>query len=163
MTIFCNKHALLEQCIAFFDRLSDIDVFCESVATVSIELALRRLGRKFRRLEKEPVTWGLGNRLLFCALRAPWRARQTLRSRHATQWMRYVAPVTAAVVAATTYLRISPRRSLARDRSKHPGRARGARRQVGSVGLRQCTGRRMPAQTSRPGYRGSTSHLHRSP
>ena len=39
MKIFCNKHALLEQCIAFFDRLSDIDVFCDSMVTVSIKTA----------------------------------------------------------------------------------------------------------------------------
>ena len=151
MTIFCAKHALLEQCIAFFDRLSDIDVFCESVATVSIEFHIRRSGRKFRRLEKEPVTWVLGNRLLLCALRA---------SRWALRGGSSEADVLATRRAGA---RISPRRSLARDRSKHPGRARGARRQVGSVGLRQCTGHRMPAQTSRQGYRGSTSHLRRSP
>ena len=52
MKIFCNKHALLEQCIAFFDRLSDIDVFCESVATVSIELAHQVIRQKVQKARK---------------------------------------------------------------------------------------------------------------
>ena len=52
MMIFCTKLALLEQCIAFFDRLSDIDVFCESVATVSIELAHRTIRQKVHKTRK---------------------------------------------------------------------------------------------------------------
>jgi len=52
MTIFCAKHALLKQCIAFFDRLSDIDVFCESVATVSIEFAHQAIRQKVQKTRK---------------------------------------------------------------------------------------------------------------
>ena len=37
MTIFCIKHSFLKQCIAFFDRLCDIGVFCDSGVTVSIK------------------------------------------------------------------------------------------------------------------------------
>ena len=39
MKIFCTKHAFLEQCIGFFDRLCDIGVFCDSRVTISIKLA----------------------------------------------------------------------------------------------------------------------------
>lgn len=123
---------------------------------IHLNLPIKQLDEKFRKLTKEPVTWCLGNRLLLCALRAPqWTlAADALRGGYSE------ADVLATRRAGA---RISPRRSLARDRSKHPGRARESRRQVGSVGLRQCTGRRMPAQTSRPGYQGSTSHLRRNP
>jgi len=52
MTIFCNKLALLEQCITLFDRLSDIGVFCESVATVSIEFAHQTIRQKIQKTRK---------------------------------------------------------------------------------------------------------------
>jgi len=52
MKIFCTKHAFLEQCIAFFDRLSDIDVFYESVATVSIEFAHQTIRQKVQKTRK---------------------------------------------------------------------------------------------------------------
>ena len=40
MTIFCIKHSFLKQCIAFFDRLCDIGVFCDSRVTISIKTTL---------------------------------------------------------------------------------------------------------------------------
>ena len=43
MKIFCTKHAFLEQCIAFFDRLCDIGVFCESVIVGPIKFAPRAI------------------------------------------------------------------------------------------------------------------------
>ena len=61
MTIFCAKHALLKQCIAFFDRLSDIDVFCESVTTVSIEFAHQTIRQK---VQKTIITTRIAGGLL---------------------------------------------------------------------------------------------------
>ena len=43
MTIFCIKHSFLKQCIAFFDRLCDIGVFCESVIVGPIKFAPRAI------------------------------------------------------------------------------------------------------------------------
>lgn len=151
MTIFCIKRAIVEQCIAIFSRKCDIDVFCDSEIGKPVDFTRLMIALLTMLTEKEPITWSLGNRLLLCALRAPWWACCG------------GCAVAGAQRQPQRWERISPRRSLARDHSKHPDRARGSRRQVDSVGLHQCTGHRMPAQTSRPGYQGSTSHLRRNP
>ena len=128
-------------------------MFCESVATDSIEFAHQTIRQKVQKTRKRAGYLSLGNRLLLFALLATHWSKRT----------RYKMSVACSCDAKALRTRISPRRSLARDRSKHPGRARESQRQVGSVGLHQCTGHQMPAQTSRPAYRGSTSHLRRNP
>ena len=46
MKIFCTKHEFLEQCIAFFDRLCDIGVFCESGNMGSFKFAHQAVRQK---------------------------------------------------------------------------------------------------------------------
>ena len=83
MTIFCTKQVIVEQCIAIFSRKCDIDVFCDSEIGKPIGFTRLMIALLTAFVEKEPVTWVLGNRLLLCALRTPWRVRAVAGARNA--------------------------------------------------------------------------------
>ncbi len=105
---------------SLFDRLCDIDVFCES-GNIHLNLPIKQLNEKFRKLTKEPVTLGTGSCLcLLYALRVG--SVNALRSGVATQRR---ARYARGLVQKPTVTVVSVRR------------ARESQRQVGSVGLRQ--------------------------